>query len=177
VTLKFCRFFWKKFSTRTFCKNMSVVFLNSPYPKTPKNVLLKKKFAGRWVGPGYSKCTGDSVENKFGGPSGGRPAGWLAAGWVGASLGFRLHWQAGGWVPFWDFLGFLRCGLAKQRNPASCSGKKVYLLLLHVLECQLPPRKTSGPGFPGRRGGGGDGGVTRGRYPAFFGGEGAACRS
>jgi hypothetical protein len=31
---------------------------------------------------------------------------------VGASLGFRLRWQVGGWVPFWGFLGVLRRGLA-----------------------------------------------------------------
>jgi hypothetical protein len=32
----------------TFCKNVFVVFLNSPYRETPKNV-LRKKSIGRWV--------------------------------------------------------------------------------------------------------------------------------
>jgi hypothetical protein len=46
------------------------------------------------------------------------------AGWVGAALGFRPRWQVGGWVPFWGFLGFLVCGLAKKRNPDSRTNKK-----------------------------------------------------
>jgi hypothetical protein len=46
------RFFWKKLSTWTFCKNAFVVFLNSPCRETPKNVLKKKsrKKVGWWVG-------------------------------------------------------------------------------------------------------------------------------
>jgi hypothetical protein len=48
----FFRFFWKMFSTWTFCKNMFVVFLNSPYRETPKNIPKKRqeKKVGWWVG-------------------------------------------------------------------------------------------------------------------------------
>jgi hypothetical protein len=44
---------WEKFSTWTFCKNIFMVFLNSPCRETPKNVLkkkVKKKKVGWWVG-------------------------------------------------------------------------------------------------------------------------------
>jgi hypothetical protein len=43
------------FSTWTFCKNILMVFLNSPCRETPKNVLRKKsqekksRMVGRWV--------------------------------------------------------------------------------------------------------------------------------
>jgi hypothetical protein len=52
LTSKFCHFFWEKFSTWTFCKNMCMVFLNSPCRETPKNVLKKsqEKKVGWWVG-------------------------------------------------------------------------------------------------------------------------------
>jgi hypothetical protein len=49
-----------------------MVFLNSPYRETPKNVLKKnskKKSGGGWVGLGFSKCTGGSVDFFFAGPS------------------------------------------------------------------------------------------------------------
>jgi hypothetical protein len=43
-----------------------MVFLNSPCRETPKNVLKKKvkkkKSDGGWVGLGFSKCTGGSVD-------------------------------------------------------------------------------------------------------------------
>jgi hypothetical protein len=53
LTSKFCRFFWEKFSTWTFYKNISVVFLNSPCRETPQNLLKKQgkeKKVGWWVG-------------------------------------------------------------------------------------------------------------------------------
>jgi hypothetical protein len=58
-------------------------FLNSPCRETPKNVLKKKvkkkKSDGGWLGLGFSKCTGGSVDlfwaaprNHGPGPSGPR---------------------------------------------------------------------------------------------------------
>jgi hypothetical protein len=44
-----CRFFWGKFSTWTFCKNICMVFLNSSCRKTPKNVLKKSRQVSGWV--------------------------------------------------------------------------------------------------------------------------------
>jgi hypothetical protein len=45
-TRLFCKTFFvcpRQISTWTFCKNVFVVFLNSPYRETPKNVLKTKK--------------------------------------------------------------------------------------------------------------------------------------
>jgi hypothetical protein len=42
LTSKILSKFWKKVSTWTFCKNIFMVFLNSPCRETPKNVLKKK---------------------------------------------------------------------------------------------------------------------------------------
>ena len=59
LTSKILSKFWKKFSTWTFCKNIFMVFLNSPCRETPKNVLKKKvkgkkKSEGGWVGRRFS---------------------------------------------------------------------------------------------------------------------------
>jgi hypothetical protein len=53
--------FSTRISTRIFNKTIFVVFLNSPYRETPK----KNKSVGGWVGPGFSKCTGGSVDLCF----------------------------------------------------------------------------------------------------------------
>jgi hypothetical protein len=41
LTSKFLSKCWEKFSTRTFCQNIFMVFSNSPCRETPKNVLKK----------------------------------------------------------------------------------------------------------------------------------------
>jgi hypothetical protein len=41
LTSKFLSKFWGKFSTRTFCQNIFIVFFNSPCRETPKNVIKK----------------------------------------------------------------------------------------------------------------------------------------
>jgi hypothetical protein len=51
-----CRNFGERFSTWTFCKNIFMVFLNSPCRKTPKNVLKKKPDDGL-VGLGFGKSS------------------------------------------------------------------------------------------------------------------------
>jgi hypothetical protein len=50
---------------------MFMVFLNSPFRETLKNALkkkVKKKNVMWWVGLGFSKCTGGSVDFFFAGP-------------------------------------------------------------------------------------------------------------
>jgi hypothetical protein len=53
-----------------FLQIMCVVFLNSPYRETPKNVLNKKvkkkesRWVGGWVGLGFSKCKGGGPSKK-----------------------------------------------------------------------------------------------------------------
>jgi hypothetical protein len=68
LTSKFCRFVWEKFLTWTSCKNILVVFLNSPSREAPKTALRKsqekqKQDGGRVtrVGLGFSTCTVGSV--------------------------------------------------------------------------------------------------------------------
>jgi hypothetical protein len=58
--------FWEKFSTWTFCKNIFMVFLNSPCRETPKNA-LKKKPRKKKVG-GVGGWVWDLVKAR-GGPS------------------------------------------------------------------------------------------------------------
>jgi hypothetical protein len=62
LTPKFLSIFWDFFSTWTFCKNISVVFLNSPCREASKNVQKsksrEKKSGDGWVGVGFSTCTG-----------------------------------------------------------------------------------------------------------------------
>jgi hypothetical protein len=69
----FVDFFGESFRQGLFAKNIFMVFLNSPCRETPKNVLKKKsrekKSDGGWVGLGFSKCTGGSVDLFFAGPS------------------------------------------------------------------------------------------------------------
>jgi hypothetical protein len=58
--------FLEKVFDMDFLQNMFMVFLNSPYREAPKNVqkekTRKKQSAGGWVGLGFSKCTGGSVD-------------------------------------------------------------------------------------------------------------------
>jgi hypothetical protein len=54
LTSNFLSKIWKYFSTWTFCKNIFMVFLNSPCREAPKNVLKKKpgkksRVVGGWV--------------------------------------------------------------------------------------------------------------------------------
>jgi hypothetical protein len=63
--------FWEKFSTWTFCKNILMVFMNSPCRETPKNVLIKKikeKKVGWWVTVGTNaRLTETCTTGAFGG--------------------------------------------------------------------------------------------------------------
>jgi hypothetical protein len=73
LTSKFFVEILEKVFDMTFCKNIFMVFLNSPCRETPKNVLKKKSRKKKshcgWVGLGFSKCTGGSVDLFFAGPS------------------------------------------------------------------------------------------------------------
>jgi hypothetical protein len=60
LTSKFLSKFWEKFSARTFCQNIFMVFSNSPCRETPKTVLkktaTKKKEKGRYLPTRFIIC-------------------------------------------------------------------------------------------------------------------------
>jgi hypothetical protein len=72
-TSSFLSKFWKKFPTWTFCQNIFNGVFDLPLPRNAQKRTRKKsqekKSDGGWVGLGFSKCTGRSVDLFFGGPS------------------------------------------------------------------------------------------------------------
>jgi hypothetical protein len=65
----FVDLFWERFSTGLFTQNIVMMFLNSPYRETPKNVLRtkkqvkKKKSAGVWVVWDLANCAGNCARS------------------------------------------------------------------------------------------------------------------